>query len=280
MDIRKTKVVLDPSEIPYDIAFVIEECGSVVKAHKFIMAMGSPMCMRQFYGDFKESTEKKIVIKSTTKDAFVTIIDFFYGKEVDWAKKTIEELFEIANMAEKYQVDALKKEIEEAVRKYPLTKETVVTVTSVAENFSQFENLSNIILKKSREFLLSALKVPDDFIGFADKYAGTELADVAFKLLAGVKKDNLICCELKTCRRGKPMLKISDFVVGEKVKFNPESKDPLLPFAVVMVLWGGKRDEGTVESIDKNSICVDKWGGSQRYNIVIENVASFLFCKC
>ena len=50
MDIRKTKVVLDPSKIPFDITFVIEECGSKVKAHKFIMAMGSPMCIKQFYG--------------------------------------------------------------------------------------------------------------------------------------------------------------------------------------------------------------------------------------
>ena len=50
MDIRKTKVVLDPSDIPYDITFVIEECGSEVKAHKLIMAMGSPMCIKQFYG--------------------------------------------------------------------------------------------------------------------------------------------------------------------------------------------------------------------------------------
>ena len=77
MDIRKTKVVLYPSKIPFDITFVIEECGSKVKAHKFIMAMGSPMCMKQFYGGWGLPENKsEIVIQSTTKEAFVTKVDF------------------------------------------------------------------------------------------------------------------------------------------------------------------------------------------------------------
>ena len=62
MDLRKTEVTLDPSEIPYDITFAIEECGSEVKAHKLIMAMGSPVCVKQFYGELKE-IEGKIIIK-------------------------------------------------------------------------------------------------------------------------------------------------------------------------------------------------------------------------
>ena len=100
VDIRKSGITLDPSEIPYDTTFVIEECGSKVKAHKLIMAMSSPVCMKQFYGELKE-INSDIVIKGATKDAFITMIDYFYGKKVDWKKKTQEEFFEIANLKNK-----------------------------------------------------------------------------------------------------------------------------------------------------------------------------------
>ena len=63
-----------------------------------------------------------------------------------------------------------------------------MAIASIAKNFSQFENLSNTILGKCREFLLSVLKVPADFFGFANKYAKTELANVSLELLAGIDK--------------------------------------------------------------------------------------------
>ena len=106
---------------------MIEECGSKVRAHKLIMAMGSPMCKKQFFGELREN-KHEIVIESTTKDAFVTMVDFIYGKEVDWSKKTIEGLFDITNLAEKYQLDALKEEIEETAKIFPLDEENVVIV--------------------------------------------------------------------------------------------------------------------------------------------------------
>ena len=154
-----------------------------------------------------------------------------------------------------------------------------MSVASIAENFSQFENLSGTILSKCREFLLSVLKVPDDFFGFAGKYEGTELADVAFKLLAGIEKDKVTaksCCELKTCRRGKPMLNISDFELGMEVKLNSESNNLLKLYPRV-----NEATEITVGRILKNKICVkvNEWV-SWRTNIVSENVATFLFCMC
>ena len=128
-----------------------EDNGSNMRKEKKVtkMAMGSPMCMKQFYGGLKEN-RGEIFIQCTSRDTFLTMVEFYNGKEVDWAQKTIEELFEIANVAEKYQVDALKEEIEEAARKFPLSKETVVAVASISENFRQFETLSNTILKKCR----------------------------------------------------------------------------------------------------------------------------------
>ena len=136
MDIKKTKVVLDPLDIPFDITFVIEECGSEIKAHKLIMAMGSPMCKKQFFGELREN-KHEILIVNTTKDAFVTLVDFLYGKEVDWAKKTIKDLFDVANMAEEYQIDALTEEIEEAAKRFPFAEQNVVLSAATAEQFSE-----------------------------------------------------------------------------------------------------------------------------------------------
>ena len=282
MDIRKTKVVLDPSDIPYDITFVIEECGSEVKAHKLIMAMGSPMCKKQFFGELKEN-KREIVIENTTKEAFVTMVDFLYGKEVDWSKKTIEDLFDIANMAEKYQVDALKEQIEEVAKRFPFDEHNVVSSAATAEQYSLlFENLAKTILMKCREFLWSLLTERDDFCEFADNYAGTDLADAALKLLAGMKKvkptvETRTCCELKTCRRGKPMVNISDFKVGDRVKINP------------LVVTASQRrkasDEGTVVNIVEDSRIIvlggDNWSGPPvGYLFKHNGAATFLFCKC
>ena len=90
---------------------------------------------------------------SATKDAFSTMIDYFYGKEVDWGKKSVEEIFDIANMAEKYQVDALKENIEVAAAEFlHLNEKNVVNVAAIAKHYSHFEDLANSILMKCRKF--------------------------------------------------------------------------------------------------------------------------------
>ena len=159
----------------------------------------------------KRKKKDEIVIKDTTKDAFVTMIDFCYGKEVEWVARSIEELFDIANMAEKYQLEVLMKEVEEAFKKFPLDEENFVTVASVAENYSQFEGLTNTIHQKCSLFLSSILKERNDCFEFAVKYSGTKQSEIAFKLLAGIKNFKLRCCDLKTCRRGKPILEKKSF---------------------------------------------------------------------
>ena len=279
--------MLDPSDIPFDITFVIEECGSEIKAHKLIMAMGSPMCKKQFFGELREN-KHEILIVNTTKDAFVTLVDFLYGKEVDWAKKTIKDLFDVANMAEEYQIDALTEEIEEAAKRFPFSEQNVVSSASTAEKFSKlFDNLAETILTKCREFMYSLLVVRgEDFCEFADKYAENELAVVALKLVAEMKKVKptivKTCCELKTCRRGKPMLNRSDFEVGDKVRINPDAKD----WAVTESQRMGSA-EGTVSAIVSDSsgdaITVEggDWNWSEfGYPSENDGAATFLFCKC
>ena len=127
------------------------------------------------------------------------------------------------------------------------------------------------------------MTVPDDFCGFADKYAETELAVVALKLQAGmkhVKPSVKSCCKLKTCRRGKPVLERDDLKVGETVKFNPEGKD-----RDVSDWMRENNTEGTIKKMidhidgERVYLLSGGWflGG---YWIKVDNVATFLFCKC
>ena len=161
----------------------------------------------------------------------------------------------------------------------------MVSSASIAEHFSHiFENLAETILMKCRELLSLLLIVRDNFCEFAIKYAGTELSDAALRLLAGMKSvkptvRTWTCCELKSCRRGKPMMHKSDFNVGDRVKVNPKGQDYYLTEEQLM-----NSAEGTVVDITnaKDSeiyLEEDEWL-DEGYAIVYDGVATFLFSKC
>ena len=276
MDIRKARDVLDPSGVPFDITFVFEDCGFKVKAHKLIMAMGSPVFKKQFYGELKEIKDE-IVIKDTTRNAFAAMVNTFYGKEVKWKTKTAEEIFEIVNMAEKYQLEVLMKDIEEALKEYPINEGDVVEIANIAEAYSKFEIPSQILLRTCTKFLSSVLLGKKDFVAFSAKYFETAYAEVVLKLFALMEEEEIpphpppSCCGLTTCRRGKPMMLMSDFVVGDIVKINPEGD----PNITAMLMEGG---EGRVEQVYSTSGVISLDG--LMYYTVNDGCANFLFCKC
>jgi len=276
MDITKSRAVLDPSDIPYDVTFVIDDCGFKVRAHKLIMAMGSPVCKQQFYGELKE-TKDEIVIKNTTRKAFAAMVDTFYGKEVEWMSMNAKEIFEIADMAEKYQVEAMKKDVEEALKEFPINEEDVVEVASIAEAYYEFETPSQILLLTCAKFLTSILLGQKDFIAFSSKYSETCYAEVVLKLFAlmgEVIPPLPSCCGLSTCRRGKPMMVLSDFVEGETVKVNPEGRDPKIKKERLRGI------ELTVEEVWLGELYFDEVGLPCNVNVTYKGCANFLFCKC
>ena len=198
-------MVLNPSLIPTDVTFVIEQCASQVKAHKLILAMGSPVWLKQFYGSLAKKDEKTITIKETTKESFETMVDFLYGKEIDWKVKTVEGLFNIANMAEKYHIDALTESVKNALKEYPLDENNVVICAYHANEYQQFEELSKVLLLHCSQFLKWIFISKEDYEKFAAKYCDSQLGETAFKLLgmmhkvaSVVKKDNNVSCQIWT----------------------------------------------------------------------------------
>ena len=96
------------SPIPGDVKFKVvdKEDGLVttLDAHKIILALHSDHFKNAFYGPefkFKEEEEGIMVIKETTRAAFEDIIGFYYEKNIEFEKKTLKELYEILNLAER-----------------------------------------------------------------------------------------------------------------------------------------------------------------------------------
>ena len=284
MDIRKSEIVLDPSRVPNDVIFRFKQgdTQATVGANKVIIAMGSPVFAKQFFGKLKE-TKLEIDIEETTQQSFKTMIDYIYGKTMDWKSLTVEQVFDIGNLAERYQVDELMKKVKEVAMAFPVVDSIdAVAIASTAREFSQFEGLRDVFLTRCSNFLKLTLKQSKDFVEFADKFADTDKCEIVVKLIAMMKGENVEvkdCCGKESCRRGKPILQIFDISVGDRVTINPQLGS--------FVKYG---QEGIVRKIsiastscrDMVEVDLDGYAGSQSqfYYLSFMGTPAFLFCKC
>ena len=146
------------SPIPGDIEFkVVDAQDQVVDslpAHKVILAVHSVYFRAAFFGTgtfFKE--DGAVLIKETTKEAFRDLVGFIYEKEIDFGKKTLMELFEILNVAQRYQVDELKEMVSGHINNFPISLENVVMVAATAQELSHFDEVSKHLLKRCLDLL-------------------------------------------------------------------------------------------------------------------------------
>ena len=101
----------------------------------------------------------------------------------------VDELFNIANMAKKYQIDALKESVKKALEAYPLDENNVVICASHAREYHQFEELSQALLLHCTKFLKSVVVKAEDYEVFAAKYWDSNLGETAIKSLGMMAKD-------------------------------------------------------------------------------------------
>jgi len=279
MDIRKSKISMNPSVLPTDVTFVFKQGDgeAEVKAHKFVIAMGSPVFATQFYGKFKEPKDR-IAMKDTTKEAFETMIEYIYGNTVDWVNMTVEKLFAIANMAEKYQVGNLMNEVDEAAVEFSVVdNDDAIAIASTAREFSQFEGLRDLLLKRCSSYLKTTLQ---DIVELAAKYADTDKSDIVFKLIAmmnDVKAEEVEnCCRKESCRRGQPILDTSDLSEGDTVAFSSDG--------YLRQYFDEGDEEGiVVEIVDHDFIHVKVHHGNSSFGFFMKDqrgIPRFSFCKC
>ena len=158
--------LLDPAfGIPTDVTFQIFEnyegnnleiCQGNVEAHKMVLGLVSPVFKSEFFGPAKE-TKDIIPVRQTTLKSFKLLIDYIYSIRIEWSKLSILELYDVVNLAEKYQIQDLLEELVFHMEQYPLTMQTVLEIAETAEQFTQFPKVSGQLLTNCSKFLKTNL---------------------------------------------------------------------------------------------------------------------------
>merc|ERR1719511_31784 len=157
-----------------------------------------------------KNTEDVVDIKETTLDAFKTMINYiytvpeFYLKDITCPKA----LFDVLNIAERYEIPALVEEITLILRKLPITSENMMFTVTTAKNFAHFEEVSKMLLEKCNYFLTTKLKTSGDVLCWIQdtriNFPGVD-KDVLFDMLsatANAKCGNCLEVNIK-CRDGE-----------------------------------------------------------------------------
>ena len=80
----------------------------IIGAHKFILALGSPVFKMQFYGHFKEKDDQRVIrIVDSSPEVFRVFIKCFY-EEVDISQLNIKFLCDLYYLGDKYNIEDLK----------------------------------------------------------------------------------------------------------------------------------------------------------------------------
>ena len=151
------KSFLSPdSDLPPDICFLVrrgeddKSSSKTIRAHRWPLAGVSPVFRKQFFGLMKDEREV-IEVEKTTAEAFQTMIDFIYRhprQEIFLINNTDcpQKLFEILELAERYQVWDLKAPVKKALENFVVTRVNFVTSATVARNYKVlFEDFSLIL---------------------------------------------------------------------------------------------------------------------------------------
>ena len=158
------------SSLPPDVFFLVKGGGEGDKrigAHKFLLAGTSPVFNREFTGPMKE-TQEVIPVKNTTPEAFDTMINYIYklpGGETFNLATCAQKLFELFELAERYQIPNLQTIISSALETLDIRRENMIFTATVAKNYKgMFGDLSKKVLLKCLEFLFQTTRGAGDIL--------------------------------------------------------------------------------------------------------------------
>ena len=180
-------LMLEPSfGIPTDVTFKImgfkhpefensqenEVLLGEVTGHRVILALLSPVFRRGFFGPATDS-EDTVPVRQTTLEAFKLMIEYVYNKDIDWSRLPVLELYDVVNLAEKYDIPGLMEQVKTQMEKITLTMEDVVDVYDTAAQFTQFPTVSDPLILKCVNFLQENLGTSKELLAFAVKQSGS-----------------------------------------------------------------------------------------------------------
>jgi len=165
--------------------------GNIHMAHKSFMASVSDVFAAQFYGKLAQD-KTYTYIENTTMVAVGTFLEFIYSKpkEFSLGSLSIDNLFHVLSLADKFNIFSLVAKVRFAIRNLPLEKSNVMEVAAVAENYLLvFDEVSQRLQKRCAEFLSITMK---DFSTCSTFLLNdVEDLDLLKKLLRSVKESRL-----------------------------------------------------------------------------------------
>ena len=146
------------------------EKTNMIRAHKMLLAGTSPVFKANFFGPMKMTGEVMEVRENTT-EAFNTLINFIYwppGKPAFSLKHItcFEELCNIVEISERYQIMDLKQLAKEAIQNLKVTAKDVIIVATIADRYKAFEDIQEILMSKNVAYLEKTMTSANDVISF------------------------------------------------------------------------------------------------------------------
>jgi len=187
----------EDSIMPPDVKFVVLKSfsgisGRVYPAHRFLLALASPVLKAQFYGDEKEMLEVEATYKG-----FEGFLKFVYVSECTkfFEARSFQELFEILTLAKNYIVYPLIDKITGLVSTKMIFHSDIMKVAHVADHYSHFGEVSHTLLQKCSDKLVEVIKDFGTLKNFQSKLAKND-GDLFLKMI-GMTANNLIPSPVK-----------------------------------------------------------------------------------
>jgi len=211
---------------PPDVVFQIVENDQVheIDAHKVILGMVSPVFKTMFSTDVGEKTSKVFKIEMTTANAFQIVKDAIYNNKSigeSLEGKSVDEVFQVVELIERFQIDELKKDVKDYITNYPITEDTVLQVAEEAMEYNiLFEDESRLLLVACAQFLIPKLQDAKYMLRKIYAKENKDREKVIATVLA-LMADIVPCpnCKYPVCQNGKPV-KQDEFRKGLIVRCN------------------------------------------------------------
>ena len=135
---ERTKFIFN-NELLSDVKFIVpassineSECRRMIPAHKFVLAIGSPVFCAMFYGKMAESTDS-ITLPDCEYDSLLEVFRYLYSDEVNL---TGSNVMRVLYLAKKYMVPSLVDKCSEYLR----DNLEVANVFSILPHARKFED--------------------------------------------------------------------------------------------------------------------------------------------
>jgi hypothetical protein len=116
--------------------------------------------------------KKDVDITETTYDAFKFLLNYIYKgvSDVHQGGRGLEDIFQIINLSEKYDMKTLSDEIAKQLDEIDIVEANVLEVSRTALVFEHFEAISNQLITKCSDFLKLILITDNDLAVFCDMF--------------------------------------------------------------------------------------------------------------